>query len=146
MNAAAILARAHAEAPPVGVVGDCLIWDGAVQSSGYGSVDTGLSTALVHRVVFEEQVRPLGWGETIDHRCRRILCVNVDHLEPVSRAENSRRRHAAQTECKHGHPLSGVNVRLVTRSNGYTYRVCIACRRRVNAEHMRRARASKAVA
>lgn len=146
MNAATILVRTHAEPAPEGVKGDCLIWDGARQSSGYGSIGTGSVTALVHRVVFEEQVRPLGWGETIDHRCRRILCVNVDHHEPVSRAENSRRRHAAQTECKHGHPLSGSNVRLVTRANGYTYRVCIACRRRVNAEHMRRARASKAVA
>lgn len=126
MNASQILERTRAE-------GDCLIWDGAVQSSGYGSVSDGEGgSELVHRVVFEETVRPLTWGETIDHTCRRILCVNVAHHEPVSRAENSRRRLAAQTHCKQGHPLSGDNLRRITRRNGYTYRVCVECHRVAN--------------
>lgn len=135
MNAAAVLSRTHPE-------GDCLIWDGAVQSSGYGSVSDGHGgTALVHRVVFEEQVRRLGLGETIDHTCRRILCVNVAHHEPVSRAENSRRRAAAITHCKNGHPLSGSNLRFATRRNGHSQRVCITCHRARNNAHMRRVRA-----
>ena len=141
MNAAGILARTHSEKPLTDVAGDCLIWEGAVQSSGYGSVTDGRGgTALVHRAIFEDSVRNLKWGETLDHICRRPLCVNVEHFEPVSRAENSRRRHAAQTQCKEGHSLSGENVRMVTRSNGYTYRVCIECHRISNRAHMRRVR------
>lgn len=125
MSVSAILARTHAERPLTDVAGDCLIWEGAVQSSGYGCVNGG----LVHRVVYEASVRKLARGETIDHLCRRVLCVNVQHHEPVSRSENTRRRLAAQTRCKHGHPLSGENLRLVRRSNGYTYRVCVTCQR-----------------
>lgn len=140
MNAAAILERCTRELPPVDVEGDCLIWQGARQSKGYGSVGADGSTHATHRLVFEESVRPLQWGETLDHRCRRILCANVEHLEPVSRAENSRRRFAAQTHCKRDHPLSGSNVRRVRRTNGYTYRVCITCQRDRNREWMRNAR------
>lgn len=139
MNVDAILARTHVE-------GDCLIWEGAEQSKGYGSAADGKGgTQLVHRAVFEAKVRRLKWGETIDHTCRRILCVNVAHHEPVSRAENSRRRIAAQTHCKQNHPLSGENVRLLTRRNGYTYRVCLTCQRARNRAWMR-ARRAEAVA
>lgn len=147
MSALDILTRTHAAQPLTDVAGECLIWEGATNSRGYGSVADGAGgTALVHRVVFEASVRKLACGETIDHLCRQVLCVNVDHHEPVSRSENSRRMHAAQTHCKHGHPLSGENVRMVTRPNGYTYRVCIDCKRRVNNAWMRRARAEAVAA
>ena len=72
--------------------GECLIWQGAVQSSGYGSVGNGLGgTALAHRVVFTEMVGPIEEGMTIDHLCRVRSCVNPDHLEPVTQGENLRR-------------------------------------------------------
>lgn len=97
---------------------ECIIWRGAVQSRGYGSVTDGHGGTING---------PIPSGLTIDHLCRNKLCVNTEHMEVVTRAENSRRALAAQTHCKHGHPLSGGNLRLKIRRDGHTYRVCRAC-------------------
>jgi hypothetical protein len=111
--------------------GACLIWQGAVQSRGYGSVTNGMGgTALVHRLAYEQAVGPIPFGLTIDHLCRNKLCVNPDHLEPVTNAENLRRAAAAKTHCKQGHPLSGDNLRIAVRSRG-VQRECIECARAV---------------
>ena len=122
MNAVEILARTVRE-------GDCQIWQGAVQSSGYGSVAGGRKglTLLAHRVVFTELVGPIPEGMTVDHLCMRKTCMNYFHMELVTRAENVRRKHRTQTHCKWNHPLSGDNVRLYTRPSGLTYRICLTC-------------------
>ena len=123
-GAEAILARCVRE-------DDCMIWQGATNSSGYGSVAAGVKgkTLLAHRVVFTEMVGPIEDGLTVDHLCMRKLCMNYWHMELVTRAENSRRAIAAKTHCKRGHALSGENVRLYTRANGQTSRVCRSCKR-----------------
>lgn len=115
-------------------VGDCMIWQGAVQSSGYGSVfaGNGRRTLLAHRLVFTEMVGPIEDGLTVDHLCRQKLCQNVFHMELVTASENSRRRFIAQTHCKHNHPLSGENVRIQSRADGHNRRVCLTCQRRNN--------------
>lgn len=106
----------------------CIIWTGAVQSSGYGSVTNGKgSSVLVHRREWEHTNGPIAPGMTIDHLCRERLCINVEHMEVVSRAENSRRKNEAQTHCVRGHDLINGDVRLQTRKNGLTYRVCRDC-------------------
>lgn len=113
-----------------GLRGPCMLWEGATQSKGYGCVTDGHgSSVLIHRKVWEESRGPIPEGMTIDHLCRQKTCINPDHMEVVTRAENVRREHAARTHCNANHPLSGENVRLYTRSNGLTYRVCRACRR-----------------
>lgn len=108
---------------------DCMIWQGAKNSRGYGSVGIGGKTFLAHRVVFTEMVGPIEDGLTVDHLCMNRLCQNIWHMELVTRAENSRRKIEAQTHCKKGHPLSGDNVRLYTRPSGQTSRVCRSCKR-----------------
>mgnify|MGYP000973126273 CR=1 FL=1 len=136
MNAAQILARTVRE-------GDCLVWQGAIQSRGYGSVGDGNGrTILTHRAVYEELVGPIPDGMTIDHvasrGCRTKRCVNVLHMEPVTRGENSRRA-AVKSHCIMGHPLSGDNLSIVVNSvDGYERRVCKACRRRYASERKAR--------
>lgn len=44
-----------------------------------------------HRVVYESLVGPIPAGLELDHTCRVRRCVNPDHLEPVTHAENQRR-------------------------------------------------------
>lgn len=124
--------------------GPCMLWEGATQSKGYGSVTNHKgSSVLIHRKVWEESRGPIPDGMTIDHLCRQKTCINPDHMEVVTRAENSRRALAAQTHCKSGHPLSGENVRLHTRANGLTYRVCRACRRAENLRFRERQKAER---
>jgi hypothetical protein len=61
---------------------DCWIWLGGINTSGYGQ----------HVTVYERYVGPVPEGLELDHLCKNRLCVNPDHLEPVTRSENLRRK------------------------------------------------------
>lgn len=106
----------------------CWQWQGAIQSSGYGSVSNGNGgSMLAHRRAYEELVAEIKPGLTIDHLCLNKLCMNPAHMEQVTVGENSRRKNERQTHCKHGHELSGGNLRLRERADGYKYRACVKC-------------------
>jgi hypothetical protein len=100
---------------------ECWLWQGAVQSKGYGTIQHDGRTQLVHRVAFELLKYPVPEGHTLDHLCNTKLCVNPTHLEPVTRAENRARQNDARDTCKRGHPL-----RLRWRGNR-TNRHCPIC-------------------
>lgn len=118
----------------------CWEWDGAKNSKGYGSVTNGKgSSVLAHRKAYEVIVGPIPKGLTIDHLCFNKVCVNTEHLEPVTRAENIRRALAKQTHCNKGHALAGANLWLKRRKNGLTYRVCRTCQRYMQRLHRFRA-------
>lgn len=111
------------------IAGECIEWTGAVQSKGYGSIgDSSGSSKLAHRVAWELANGPIPHGLTIDHLCMNKLCVNVAHLEVVTRAENIRRRYRDQTHCKYGHPLP-------TERDKTGRRRCKPCRREWAAAH-----------
>lgn len=101
----------------------CWIWTGARQSRGYGSTWRDGRTQLAHRVSWELHRSDIEPGLTIDHLCGNKLCVNPDHLEPVTAAENVGRFHARRTHCKAGHVLQRR-----TRGSG-TARFCPTCER-----------------
>lgn len=105
--------------------GDCLVWTGAAFPTGYGRVGRRESA---HRASYERYVGPIPAGLEIDHLCRNTLCIRPDHLEPVTRAENMRRRAAAHTHCRNGHEYTAENTRVDT-SHGWTVRVCRSCNR-----------------
>lgn len=120
----------------------CWEWTGALNSKGYGSMTNGRrGSQLTHRYAYELLVGSIPRGLQIDHLCRNKSCLNTDHLEPVTNAENARRAAAVQTHCAQGHPLSGDNLRMKPRRGGRAQRSCITCQRRWTAESERRARA-----
>lgn len=70
--------------------GECHVWTGGRNNKGYGSLRLSEGkTALAHRFIYEQTVGPIPGDLTIDHLCRNKLCVNVEHLEVVTRSENS---------------------------------------------------------
>ena len=72
----------------------CWQWKGSLTYDGYGSFGGTGS----HRYVYELLVGPIPTGLTIDHLCRNTWCCNPDHMEPVTRAENTRRAHAGRLD------------------------------------------------
>lgn len=109
----------------------CWLWQGR-QHKGY-AVSGGRH---VHRRMYEQHVGAIPEGLELDHLCETPLCVNPDHLEPVTRKENMRRRYASYTHCSNGHEYTDANT--YVRPGGH--RDCRACiRSRVKAYRQRRA-------
>lgn len=76
--------------------GHCYVWTGAKDRDGYGIVKLDGKWERVHRIVWSLANGPIPLGENgkaldLDHHCRNRLCSKLDHLEPVTRAENVRR-------------------------------------------------------
>lgn len=74
----------------------CWIWQRNCQKSGYGirtaKDDAGnRGTRMAHRQYWEKYRGPIPEGYVVDHLCGNKPCVNPDHLEPVTQAENIRR-------------------------------------------------------
>lgn len=74
----------------------CWIWQGAPGKNGYGRMSIGDRLQYVHRLSYEHHVGPIPDGLTIDHLCRVRMCINPEHLEPVTFAENTRRENAVR--------------------------------------------------
>lgn len=90
----------------------CMLWTGAQASNGYGSFRVEGRTWKAHRWAWTRANGRVPNGLDLDHLCRNRLCVNVDHLEMVTRQENllrgdgprlTRERAAARTHCRRGH-------------------------------------------
>ena len=66
----------------------CFLWVGPKDQRGYGR-QTYLGVGyLAHRLVYEYLVESIQEGLVLDHLCENKSCVNPDHLEPVTQAEN----------------------------------------------------------
>ena len=116
----------------------CWLWTGGIGSHGYGQLTAGWrdpqkrGTSVVHRILYEEKYGPVPKGLELDHLCRVRLCVNPDHLEPVTRRENIRRgiapvaRQMVQTHCLRGHEFNHANT-LFYRTKYGVGRRCKTC-------------------
>ncbi len=91
----------------------CWIWLGYVDIKGYARCKpTGRNNVLAHRVLYEHYVGPIPDGLDLDHLCRVPSCVNPDHMEPVTRAENVRRGNSAKLTLKEARELRVIVDRL----------------------------------
>lgn len=78
----------------------CWEWKGAQTPGGYGYLTAYGRNWVAHRFFFERQGRKIPEGMDLDHLCRNRLCVNPDHLEPVTRATNIQRGDKARLDAE----------------------------------------------
>lgn len=69
----------------------CWLWTGRLNRGGYGLHYTSDHEVLAHRLAYTYMVRPIPFRYAIDHMCRVRNCVNPEHLDAVTIAENNRR-------------------------------------------------------
>ena len=74
----------------------CWPWTGTLDGQGYPFLNVDGVPRRAHRLSFEMHRGPIPSGLELDHLCRVRRCVNPEHLEPVTHAENMRRMRAAQ--------------------------------------------------
>ena len=119
----------------------CWEWTGAHNNNGYSCFAIEGKSQLAHRVSYTYLVGPIPVGLTIDHLCRNKSCVNPEHLEAVTGAENNRRAAVAITHCRRGHELAGENLQIKHRARG-DQRVCATCNRETSRSYRERIKGS----
>ena len=82
--------------------GECLIWTGAKDSTGYGNLQVNGSITKAHRYAWECENGPIPDGMMIDHICHKRACINVDHLRLATRHQNSSNRAGATARSSTG--------------------------------------------
>lgn len=111
------------------VPGICWEWQGGTTPLNYGRVCINYQYLYAHRVAYTLLIGPIDDGIVLDHLCRNPRCVNPDHLEAVTHKVNVHRgagpaaRNAKKTVCKHGHPLTGYNLKIGYKGT----RMCRIC-------------------
>ncbi len=110
----------------------CWIWLRRLTPKGYGRIQLGGSEVYVHRAAWEFFRGPIPETLEVDHLCGMRCCVNPDHLEPVTHAENVRRSASGEVlrammlskpACPNGHSYAGAPL----DANGH--RICLICRK-----------------
>lgn len=106
----------------------CWNWKGAKTRAGYGVSRIGQKNWFMHR--FAYYLSTLELPSELDHLCRNTVCMNPEHLEPVTHRENLLRgigvaaRNAKVTHCPRGHEYTPENT--YRRPNRIS-RVCREC-------------------
>jgi len=141
--------------------GGCVIFTGPLNGDNYGRIKIAGQMLNAHRQLYLDAVGPVPDGMMLDHTCHSSdaecpggkeclhrRCVNPNHLEPVTAAENNMRgrsltaQNFLKTHCDQGHEFTPENTKPVKRLriDGTPQRHCRTCAREATQRWRRRTR------
>lgn len=103
----------------------CIIATQKASRDGYARTTIKGKIKYAHRLAYESMFGSIEKDMTIDHICKTKNCINVKHMEVVTRSENSKRRFIGITHCRNGHIYSGDN--LMWQGDSKQYKRCREC-------------------
>ena len=130
----------------------CWEWSVKDKANGYGVLTISHKSHRAHRWIYEKLVGPIKPPLVLDHLCKNKICVNPEHLEPVTTKTNTLRgisfsaQNAKKLFCPKGHPYSGKNLLKTKTKTGVERRHCRECMRANHRDYMRNRRAAFASA
>lgn len=78
----------------------CLIWSGAKDGNGYGTLQYRKRTFLAHRYAYEQHIGAIPAGMLVCHRCDTPPCVNTEHMFLGTLQDNMDDRNSKSRQAK----------------------------------------------
>lgn len=94
----------------------CLEWQGYKSADGYARVNIGNKVHTLTRVLWEHANGAIPNGMMMRHKCDNPKCVNLEHLELGTQADNQRDK-AVRGRSAHQR-LTDENVRTIKHAQG----------------------------
>ena len=110
----------------------CWLWQLSKSSDGYGWTSLNSKTYQAHRLVYKLLREEPSAGFVIDHLCRCRHCVNPNHMELVTPAENLLRSPLAPSGQRHCLKCGGA-FSMVGKTK--PQRRCLACAKKRRDEY-----------
>ena len=115
----------------------CWEWKSTKDENGYGRFKIDSKTIHAHKYSYESFFGLMSISMESDHLCLNKSCVNPDHIEAVTHAENTKRAFPQKAICINGHIIDYSNT--IQRSKGNS--ICKLCLHKSQAAYDKRRRA-----
>ena len=113
--------------------GECLLYQGLLDSGGYGVTQRSGVRRPAHRVAYQSAYGLLEKRQRLRATCGRNHCVNPAHWKLIGSPDGVK-KHSTRQSCLKGHPFTEANTLWAQRGE-YLVRRCATCLQDARLKH-----------